>query len=147
MKTEQESVVSVRNFGPLENWKDLVLSVPGLPPVAKQFLKNELGLGGMEVSLNHFAPGDTMPFTHRHRENEELYLFLTGRGEFAADDERIPIESGTCIRCAPETKRCWRNSGDSPMTFLCIQAPAKGMPEVSGIDDGEVVGRAPEDFR
>ena len=98
----------------------------------------------MEVSLNVMPPGKGMPFTHRHNANEEVYVFLNGIGEFLVDDEVIPIEPGTCIRCAPEAHRCWRNTGDEMMPFLCIQARAGSFVGDANVSDGEITSGPPD---
>ena len=124
--------------GEMASWSEFRLRVPGLPPAAKCFLKDRIGLNGMEVSLNAMQPGQAVPFVHRHRSNEELYIFLSGDGEFQADGKTFPIRAGSCIRCAPEVRRSWRNSGKSELIFVVIQAPNQAM-ATSLIQDGELV--------
>lgn len=123
MQAKSSSVVAA---GPLAAWGQFKFPRPGGGSVPKFFLKERLGLTGMEASLNWLPPGGGMPFTHRHERNEELYVFLTGTGEFQLDNEVIPISPGTCVRCDREVNRAWRCTGAEPMTFLCIQAPAGG---------------------
>lgn len=113
------------------------------PTPGKLLLGELLGLAGMEVSLNALPPGAAMPFAHRHREHEELYLFLSGRGELRVDDESFEVTAGSCIRIAPEGARIWRNLGDEPLVYVVIQAAATG--SVRGISDGEPCP-APEDW-
>ncbi|WP_425396778.1 cupin domain-containing protein [Aeoliella sp.] len=134
---------TVFESGPMSHWKDFRFQIPGLPATAKGFLKDRLGMSGMEVSLNVLGPGDQMPFLHRHRENEELYLFLSGTGEFQADAQLFPIVDGTCVRCAPAVKRSWRNTGTTDLHFVVIQAPNTPTPG-SMIDDGEIVSEPPQ---
>lgn len=130
--------IAVFNTSSLDQWKQFRLNLPGLPPARKQFLKEEMGLHGMEVSLNCMLPGQAMPFVHRHKNNEELYIFLTGNGEFQADGDIVQIEPGTCIRCTPDVCRAWRNTGDTEMQFIVIQSPFEPM-ETANIQDGETV--------
>ncbi|MCK4272038.1 hypothetical protein KAX22_05280 [bacterium] len=71
-------------------WADLdkqAFDHPGLPEPfsGKLFLKDLLKLTGMEVSVNKFPAGAQMPFRHRHKENEELYIFIKGHGQFEVD--------------------------------------------------------------
>jgi len=106
----------------------------------KKFLRDDLSLSGMEVSAHELPPRFTMPFYHRHKENEELYFFLGGEGEFQIDGEIIPIREGTVIRVAPKGVRTWRNLSDEPLYFLVIQAKAGSM-NGSDISDGESVSK------
>lgn len=123
--------------GPIESWKQWEFSMPAFPrPVrGKLMLGQQLELSGMEVSLNSLPPGIAVPFAHRHKHNEELYVFLSGRGEMRVDDERFEIAPGTCIRVAPEGSRVYRSYAEEPLVFLVIQARA-GDGSVRGIDDG-----------
>jgi mannose-6-phosphate isomerase-like protein (cupin superfamily) len=114
---------SVFEAGAMSDWKEFAFPRPdGKGPTPKQFLKQPLGLTSMELSLNGYGAKAAMPFRHHHKENEELYVFLSGEGEFEADGKMIPIKPGTCIRCAPGTARAWRNTGKGDFHFICIQA-------------------------
>lgn len=101
----------------------------------KRFLKGDLDLTGMEVSINKLPPGDSMPFTHKHRENEELYLFLKGQGEFCVDGEWFDVQEGSVVRVSPDGARTWRSSKTNELIFIVIQAKA-GTMNGSTIEDG-----------
>ncbi len=72
----------------------------------KVFLKQILNLTSAEISLNHLPPGKSVPFSHKHRLNEEIYIFVRGQGEFQVDDCVFPLSEGTVVRVAPEGERC-----------------------------------------
>jgi mannose-6-phosphate isomerase-like protein (cupin superfamily) len=109
----------------------------------KVFLREVLGLDGMEVSLNRMESGQAVPFLHRHREHEELYLFLSGTGEFQVDGETFPVGPGTAVRVSPEGVRTWRSTGTDPLVFVVVQA-ASGSIGAGSVDDGE---RVPGEIR
>lgn len=46
----------------------------------KLFLREILGLTGMQVSINRCPAGRAVPFSHQHKQNEELYIFIKGSG-------------------------------------------------------------------
>ena len=52
-------------------------------------LHNALELSGCEVSSNHLPAGAAVPFVHCHKENEELYIVLAGKGEFWKNGFRL----------------------------------------------------------
>ena len=104
----------------------------------KKFLKEDLALTGMEVSLNKMPPGAGMPFYHKHQENEELYLFIRGQGQFQVDGETIEVAEGTAIRVAPGGVRAWRNHSREDLYYIVIQAKANTIKGPS-ISDGIVV--------
>lgn len=112
------------------------------PVKGKKFLAADLGLTAMEISVNHLPPQAAVPFLHRHRAHEELYVFLEGEGEFLVDGERFPVRAGSAVRVAPPAARSWRNTGDVPLVYLVVQATA-GTLAAQGIADGEPCGGNP----
>jgi mannose-6-phosphate isomerase-like protein (cupin superfamily) len=90
----------------------------------KVFLQELLGLNGMEISFNILPPGKSMPFHHKHRNNEEVYLFLRGQGQFQIDGKVHDVREGTAVRVSPDGVRSWRNHSTEDLFFVCIQAKA-----------------------
>ena len=135
--TQQGRNFSAAQTGPAHELSRYSFKHPRLsrPARGKVFLKDLLGLTGMEVSLNRLPAGKGMPFLHVHRQNEELYVFTGGRGQFQVDGEIIPIEPGTVIRVSPGGERAWKNNSTEDLYFLCIQARAGSMTD-STIEDG-----------
>ena len=124
------------------DWKDLAQHVfkhPALGNVpGKLFLKEPLQLTAMEISLGSIPPGRGLPFSHRHRENEEVYIFVKGRGQFMVDDKIMEIREGTVVRVACAGARAWRNTSTEPLHYIVIQAKAGTLAEGT-ITDGVVV--------
>jgi mannose-6-phosphate isomerase-like protein (cupin superfamily) len=87
-------------------------------------------------------PGEAKPFLHAHKQNEELYLVVTGSGEMQVDGERIPLRPGTAVRVATPGLRAWRAIGTEPMTYLVIQA-RQGSLEQATAADGILAEAAP----
>ena len=44
----------------------------------KQFLKDTVGTTGCEISFGTIEPGQAAPFFHSHKQNEEIYIILSG---------------------------------------------------------------------
>ncbi len=132
---------SASDLGELANLGDFKFTHPKLPfeVEGKVFLNSILGLTSAEISVNMLPSKASMPFHHRHRNNEEIYIFIKGTGEFSIDDQRFPIREGTVIRVAPRGVRCWRNLSEEPLYYVVIQAPAGGYGSDRTIDDGEAV--------
>ncbi|HEV3162455.1 MAG TPA: cupin domain-containing protein [Isosphaeraceae bacterium] len=91
------------------------------PVQGKLFLKAPLGLTGAEVSLNVMPPGRAIPFLHKHKQNEELYIFIKGRGQVQVDGEVIDVAEGTVIRMSPTAVRSWRNHSDQDLIYIVVQ--------------------------
>ena len=81
-----------------------------------------------------------MPFFHRHKHNEELYIFVGGSGEMQIDDERFSVGEGTVVRVTSSADRIWRNTSTSDLYFLCVQYREGVATDREG-SDGEVVNR------
>lgn len=114
---------------------------PNLPAgfPGKLFLKEELGLTGMEVSLNKLMPGEGMGFYHMHQANEECYVFIKGKGQFQVDGKIIEINEGTVIRVTPRGVRAWRNNSTETLYYIVIQAKADSL-STENISDGKGAG-------
>lgn len=106
----------------------------------KVFLKEPLGLTGMEISLGVVPPGASIPFFHRHHQNEETYLFLRGKGEFQVDGRVIRVHEGTAVRVAPAGVRAFRNTGDDGLFYVVVQAKAGTLSQWTGSDGSGVPG-------
>lgn len=105
----------------------------------KLFLQQRLKLTGAEISFNHLAPGDAMPFYHKHKHSEEIYLFIKGVGEFQVDGQSFAVAQGSAVRVNPQGLRCWRNTGTEPLYYIVIQVKANSYQHGSTIEDGEAV--------
>src|SRR5215813_11096933 len=97
--------------GPSEGWAQFRLEPPDVPmPVkGKRFLRGLLGSSGLEMSLNVVPPGKGIPFLHKHRHNDEVYVVVGGRGQFLADGACIDVQEGSVLRVCPPAARGWRN--------------------------------------
>ena len=113
---------SAANFGNLSEIKDYVLELtPEVKIPGKVFGGQAVGATGGEFSFQVFAPGQETGFVHTHKNHEELYFFLKGKGEFQVDGEVFPVAEGSVVRVAPAGRRSVRNNGDEPLVMLCVQ--------------------------
>ncbi len=91
----------------------------------KVFLKQLLNLTSAEISLNNLPPQQSIPFYHKHRLNEEIYIFIRGEGEFQVDGQIFPLREGTTVRVDPQGERCLRNtSATEELIWLVVQSRA-----------------------
>jgi uncharacterized cupin superfamily protein len=131
--------------GPKGGWTQFRSEPPAVPIPArgKLFLQEHLGTGGLEMSLNVVPPGKGIPFLHRHRQNDEVYVVIGGRGQFLVDGECIDVEEGSVLRMSPPAARAWRNNSEAPLYFLCIQYRSDSVVD-GGTRDGVKVEGPPE---
>lgn len=110
------------DFGELSELKDYVLELgTGMKIPGKVFGGTVLGADGGDFSFQMFQPGTETGFLHKHKQHEELYFFLRGKGEFQVDGQIFPVKEGSVVRVAPEGERSVRNNGTEPLIMLCVQ--------------------------
>ena len=103
-------------------------------------LHEKLSLTGAEISLNELPAGANVPFVHYHKENEEIYIILSGHGTFQVDDEVFPIETGSIIRLATNCDRNLKNTSQQNMVYICIQARENSLKNYT-MSDAEITER------
>ena len=103
----------------------------------KIFVGQELGMTGAEASLQRLAAGEDAPFLHSHKTHEEIYVIISGKGEYEVDGEKTTVGEGSIIRVAPAGVRALRNTSDAEMVMMCIQYEAK--PITSVMDDANII--------
>ncbi len=135
LNPKQAENFATAEFGHPSAWRDFTLDHPRRGKVqGKAFLGRILGLKGMEVSFGAMEPGESAPFLHAHKQNEELYVFLDGQGEMQVDGERIPVQPGTVVRVAPAGLRAWRATGTAQLRYLVIQAKEGSLEQATATD-------------
>lgn len=118
-EAENFSAISV---GKLSELNEYVLELgPDMKIPGKVFGGAALKATGAEFSFQSFAPGTETGFLHKHKNHEELYFFLSGKGEFQVDGKIIPVGEGSVVRVAPAGMRSVRNNGTEPLVMLCVQ--------------------------
>lgn len=93
-----------------------------------------LSLTGAEVSINNLPAGAGVPFVHSHKQNEELYGILSGKGSIVLDGETVELSAGDWLRVAPSVKRQLSAAPDSPLFFICIQTKQGSLTEWTAND-------------
>ena len=117
---------SALSTGSFSQLNDYVLPVaPGMEIQGKVFMGQTLQTTGAEISFQSFAPGKETGFLHTHQTHEELYIFVSGKGEFQVDGQVFPVGEGSVVRVAPEDKRSVRNNGTEPLIMICVQYKAQ----------------------
>ncbi len=101
----------------------------------KAFLKNALQLTGCEISVNTMPAGAKLPFNHKHKQNEEVYIFLKGTGTMTLDTNTLDVQEGTCIKVLPDTSRTME--AKTELQYICIQAKMHSLAQW-GLQDAEL---------
>ena len=111
------------------------VSVPSAE--ARVELHDSLNLTGAEISINNLPAGTGVPFVHSHKQNEEIYAVLSGRGTMVIDGEAVELKAGDWLHVAPAGERQLSAAADSAIHVICIQVKA-GSLEGFTMTDGVV---------
>ena len=97
-------------------------------------LHEKLALTGAEISINRLPAGANVPFVHSHKNNEEIYGILAGKGKAILDGEEVDLAAGDWLKVAPAAKRQFSAAADSGITYLCIQVKENSLGGFTGED-------------
>ncbi|MCG8693888.1 MAG: cupin domain-containing protein [Minwuiales bacterium] len=108
-----------------------------------------VGARQLGCMLTVVPPGKrAFPF-HAHHANEEMFVILSGAGEYRMGEERTPLAEGDVV-CAPaggpETAHQIINTGDGDLRYLAISTMSQ--PEVVEYPDSgkfATISMVPED--
>jgi mannose-6-phosphate isomerase-like protein (cupin superfamily) len=131
------------DLGAFAELQQFVFAPEGIPlkVEGKVFLKQQLNLTGAEISINTLPPRQSIPFFHKHRLNEEVYIFIQGQGEFQVDDRTFPIQEGSVVKVDPEGERCFHNTSETEdLCWIVVQSRVNSHPD-NTIQDGYAVKR------
>ena len=94
---------------------------------ARVELHDLLNLTGAEISINVLPAGASVPFVHAHKQNEEIYAVLEGKGSAVIDGERVALKAGDWVRIAPPAKRQFFADANEGIKYICIQVKANSL--------------------
>jgi mannose-6-phosphate isomerase-like protein (cupin superfamily) len=102
----------------------------GMPPgLESRFARSALGLQKSGVTLFTLAPDYKLPFAHRHRDQEEVYLVLRGSATVVFEDETAELGAWDAVRIPPDVARTLR-SGPEGAEVLAFGAGEQGDAEM-----------------
>ncbi len=101
----------------------------------KAFLHDVLGLTSCEISVNFMPAGAKAPFNHKHKQNEEVYIFLKGNAAMTLDGQTVAVKEGSCVRVEPQAVRTLQAKTD--LQYICVQAKDGSLVQF-GFGDGEI---------
>lgn len=102
------------------------------PDVQARFARKHLGSEHLGVSHFRYGPSYRVPSGHRHREQEEAYVVVSGSGRVKLDEEIVELRRWDVLRVAPAVVRSFEAGPDG----LELIAIGSDRPEQG---DGELV--------
>ena len=87
-------------------------------------VRRSLGLESFGMNLVAVEPGYAIPeHDETGRNQEEVFIILSGDAVAVLDGEDHPAPAGTFIRVSPEVRRTIRNDGPEHVELLIASAP------------------------
>ena len=92
-----------------------------------QFRVGREPLGCEQCGVSHLrlGPGYRIPFGHSHREQEEVYVVVSGSARVKLDDETVELKPLHAVRIAPGTMRACE-AGPEGCELILFGAPRTG---------------------
>jgi uncharacterized cupin superfamily protein len=104
------------------------------PNLESRFAKRALGLENLGLSYFRLAPGFRQPFGHRHGEQEEVYVVVSGSVRMKVDDEIVELSAWDAIRVPGAAARC-PEGGPNGAELIVVGAPLVERSDTEMLDD------------
>jgi mannose-6-phosphate isomerase-like protein (cupin superfamily) len=89
--------------------------------VQARFARSHIDSEQIGVTLIAYEPGVRSPMGHSHREQEEVYVILSGSGRIKLNDEILELRPWDVVRVAPSTVRGFE-AGSDGLELIAIGA-------------------------
>jgi quercetin dioxygenase-like cupin family protein len=116
----------------IKNFQDIESTTPA--GLEARFARKFLDSDHVGVSYFKYAPGFRSPSGHRHREQEEVYVVISGFGRVKLDDEIIDLRQWDVVRVAPQTVRGFE-AGPEGMEVIAVGSDRPEGGDGERIDD------------
>lgn len=113
----------------VKNLKEIEDQAPnfGLSPnLEARFARDPLGSERSGVSYQRVAPNFRIPFGHKHGDQEEIYVVVSGSGRIKLDDDVVDLKQWDAVRIASETMRNFE-AGPEGAELLAFGAGGGGL--------------------
>jgi uncharacterized cupin superfamily protein len=103
------------------------------PDLEAHFATASLGLQESGVSYQKFAPNFRLPFGHKHKTQEELYVVVNGSVRVKVDDDVVELGQWDAVRVDNEQMRGFE-AGPDGAELLAFGAPNTGDSPAADVD-------------
>jgi mannose-6-phosphate isomerase-like protein (cupin superfamily) len=82
----------------------------------------EFGSSNVTVTWVRGEPGSQQEI-HAHRDSEQIYVIVRGRGTMIVEGEEHEVEAGCAVLIPPLSRHAIRNTGHEPLEYVAATAP------------------------
>jgi mannose-6-phosphate isomerase-like protein (cupin superfamily) len=95
------------------------------PHIEARMARVPLELENSGVSYQRLAPNFRLPFGHKHKRQEEIYVLVSGNARMKLGDEILDLKQWDAVRVPKDTMRSIE-AGPDGAEFIAIGAPNTG---------------------
>src|ERR687888_521054 len=92
------------------------------PQLEMRMARVALDLRNSGISYQRIAPNFRVPFGHKHKNQEEIYVLVGGSARIKLEDEVVDLKPFDAVRVAKDTMRGFE-AGPEGAGFIAIVAP------------------------
>jgi mannose-6-phosphate isomerase-like protein (cupin superfamily) len=96
------------------------------PDLEARFAGVPLECENFGLSYQRLAPNFRMPFAHKHAQQEEVYVLVSGSGLVKLDDDVVELKQWDAVRVPKETMRNLE-AGPDGAEIIAFGAPNTGL--------------------
>ena len=104
------------------------------PNLESRMARVPLEMENAGLSYIRIAPGFRIPFGHKHKNQEEVYVLVNGSGRIKIEDEVRELKQWDAVRLHKDTTRGFE-AGDNGAEFIVIGAPNTGPGDAEVMQD------------
>jgi mannose-6-phosphate isomerase-like protein (cupin superfamily) len=108
-----------------EDVEDMAPDFGLAPNMEARFATRQMGLENGGVGYERLEPGFRVPFGHRHKTQEEVYVILSGSGRVKLDDDIVDVKPWDVVRVPGNVTRNFE-AGPDGLEILAFGAPHAG---------------------
>ena len=121
-RTSPGAGYTVKNLKEIE---DMALKFDLSPDLEARFAREPLESEQSGISYLRLAPDFRMPFGHTHKQQEEIYVLVSGSAHIKLDDEVVELRQWDAVRIAHDTMRALEG-GPEGAELILFGAPNAG---------------------
>ena len=104
------------------------------PNLEARMARVPLGMENAGVSYLRIGPGFRIPFAHKHKNQEEVYILVSGSARMKIEDDVRDLKPWDAVRVHKDTVRGFE-AGDEGAELIAIGAPNTGPGDAEVIQD------------
>jgi quercetin dioxygenase-like cupin family protein len=104
------------------------------PNLEARFARKPLESTKVAVSYQRLQPNLRIPFGHKHAEQEEIYVVLSGSAQAKVGDETIELRRLDALRVDADTMRGFQ-AGPDGVEFLAVGGPVGDKNDAELVND------------